>query len=216
MGSEFILYVCFGQLKQRMNKSRLEAFSDGVFAIIITIMVLELKVPEGTGWESIKPLAPVFVSYLLSFVFVGIYWANHHHLLHTAKKVSAGIIWANLHLLFWLSLIPFATGWMGINDFQKNTVAAYGGLLALCGLAYTILSRVIRKCYGQETELTRAICKSDGKGFVSLALYLVSIPVAIFIHPLISAGIFVFVATLWLIPSKAIEKALEDEGHSEA
>jgi uncharacterized membrane protein len=196
-----------------MNKSRLEAFSDGVLAIIITIMVLELKIPEGTAWVNIKPLVPVFICYLLSFVFIGIYWGNHHHLMHTVRKVNAGIIWANMHLLFWLSLVPFATGWMGVNNFEKVTVAVYGGLLMLCGVSFIILSRVIRRDYKEETELICALEKSDIKGVISLVLYCASIPAALYIHPIVSACMFVFVSAMWLIPSKAIEKALEKEGH---
>jgi len=194
-----------------MNKSRLEAFSDGVFAIIITIMVLELKIPETTGWDVLTRLAPVFFCYLLSFAFVGVYWVNHHHLLHTVKRVNASILWANLHLLFWLSLIPFATGWMGQNCLGKNPVAVYGGLLALCGIAYTALSYAIRKTHVHETDLTRAIDKSDLKGRVSLALYGISIPMALFVNTYVSAGLFVVVAVMWMIPSKAIEAALGND-----
>src|SRR5436309_2497210 len=126
-----------------MNKSRLEAFSDGVFAIIITIMVLELKVPVGTSWQVVEPLVPVFCSYLLSFAFIGVYWGNHHHLMHTVKKVNASIMWANMHLLFWLSLIPFGTGWMGVNKFDRIPVAVYGALLIICGISYSVLSKAI-------------------------------------------------------------------------
>lgn len=193
-----------------MNKTRLEAFSDGVFAIIITIMVLELKVPEGGSWSVIKPLLPTFFCYLLSFVFVAIYWGNHHHIMHTAKKVSAGIIWANMHLLFWLSLVPFATGWMGTNNFAKNTVAAYGAILFCCGISFIFLSNAIKKSYTQETPLSRALAKGYPKSLVSLALYACSVPIALFIHPLIAAFIFVTVAIMWIIPSKHIERALEE------
>jgi len=194
-----------------MNKSRLEAFSDGVFAIMITIMVLELKVPDTTEWEAMKHLLPVFCSYVLSFVFIAIYWGNHHHLMHTVRKVNAGIMWANMHLLFWLSLVPFATGWMGVNKFDKVTVAVYGALLLVCGIAFTILSKTIRKSYKNETPLTEAIAKSDVKGYISVVLYSLSIPVALYVHPLISALFFVTVSVMWLIPSKHIEKALEEE-----
>jgi TMEM175 potassium channel family protein len=196
-----------------MNKSRLEAFSDGVFAIIITIMVLELKVPQGTTWAVIEPLVPVFICYLLSFVFIGIYWGNHHHLMHTCKRVNASIMWSNMHLLFWLSLIPFATGWMGVNNFEKTTVAVYGALLIACGLSFTLLSACIRRTYKEETALTQALAKSDIKGIVSVVLYAASIPVALYIHPVISAAFFVIVSVMWIIPSKAIEQALEHEGH---
>ena len=194
-----------------MNKSRLEAFSDGVFAIIITIMVLELKVPDTTEWEVVKHLLPVFCSYILSFVFIAIYWNNHHHLMHTVKKINAGVMWANMHLLFWLSLIPFATGWMGVNKFDKITVAVYGALVLICGIAYTILSKTIKRTYKKETPLTEAISKSDVKGYISVLLYSLSIPVALYVHPLISAFFFATVSVMWLIPSKQIERALEEE-----
>jgi len=194
-----------------MNKSRLEAFSDGVFAIIITIMVLELKIPDGTTWAAVKPLCPTFLCYLLSFIFVGIYWGNHHHLIHTLKKINAKVIWANLHLLFWLSLVPFATGWMGANNFNKVPVAAYGALLLLCGLSYTILGSTVRGGYTHDTPLTKALAKSDAKGYISLVLYSCSIPIALFVHPAISAILFVAVSVMWIIPSKAIEEALEHE-----
>ena len=193
-----------------MNKTRLEAFSDGVFAIIITIMVLELKIPEGTNWAVIKPLVPTFFCYLLSFVFVAIYWGNHHHLMHTLKKVNAGVIWANMHLLFWLSLVPFATGWMGVNNFARVTVATYGALLFCCGISYTLLSSAIRKGYTHETPLSRALAKSDVKGIISLVLYSVSVPVALYVHPGISALLFVAVSVMWIIPSKEIERAIEE------
>ena len=196
-----------------MNKSRLEAFSDGVLAIIITIMVLELKVPEGTSWAVMKPLIPVFSSYLLSFAFIGVYWANHHHLLHTVKRVNAKIIWANMHLLFWLSLVPFATGWMGVNNYEKITVASYGVLLVICGISFTILTKAISSGYKEETGLTRALAQSGPKSIISTLLYISSVPIALYIHPAISAAMYVTVAIMWIIPSKAIEKALSDEGH---
>jgi len=198
-----------------MNKSRLEAFSDGVFAIIITIMVLELKIPEGTSWAVLKPLCPVFLCYLLSFTFVAIYWGNHHHLMHTLKKINAGVIWANMHLLFWLSLVPFATGWMGVNNFDKITVAAYGGLLCLCGVAYTTLANTIRKGYTKDTELTRALEKGDRKGLMSLVIYICSIPIALFVHPAISAVLFMVVSIMWIVPSRGIEQALQKEEHQD-
>ena len=201
----FVLYTA------TMNKSRLEAFSDGVFAIIITIMILELKIPAGTSWEVIKPIFPKFTCYLLSFVFIAIYWGNHHHLMHTVKKINASIIWANMHLLFWLSLVPFATGWMGETSFDKLTVAIYGALLLTCGLAFTLLGSCIRKTYKEETDLTKALAKSDVKGLVSTVLYAASIPAALFIHPAISACFFATVSIIWVIPSKAIEKVLQEE-----
>ena len=203
----FVMYI----LTRNMNKSRLEAFSDGVFAIIITIMVLELKVPEGTTWPVIKPLVPVFGSYILSFVFIGIYWGNHHHLMHTLKRINAAVMWANMHLLFWLSLVPFATGWMGVNNFDKTTVAIYGALLILCGFSFTLLSQAIRKTYKEETALTKALAESDVKGKWSVILYGVSIPIALFVHPAVSAVLFLTVSIMWIIPSKAIEKVLEEE-----
>ncbi len=196
-----------------MNKTRLEAFSDGVFAIIITIMVLELKIPEGTSAKVILPLLPVLGCYAMSFAYVGIYWVNHHHLLHTVRAVNAQIMWANLFLLFWLSLIPFATGWMGINNFQKITVATYGGLLIICGVAFTLLSAAIVKSHKQETELSKAIYKNKFKSNVSTLLYVIAIPVSLFLHPLISALLYVVVAIIWIIPSKAIEDALQKEEH---
>jgi uncharacterized membrane protein len=192
-----------------MNRSRLDAFSDGVFAIIITIMVLELRAPEGTSWAVIKPLIPIFLCYVLSFVYILIYWGNHHHLMHTSKSVSAAIIWANAHLLFWLSLVPFATAWMGVNNFERITVAAYGAVLLLCGLAYSVLARVIRKTYKEESDLSRALTRDNTKGTWSTVLYTAAIPLALFVHPLISAAIYVIVAILWIVPSKDIERALE-------
>ena len=198
-------------IEQRMNKTRLEAFSDGVFAIIITIMVLELKVPEGTGWAVIKPLLPVFGSYILSFVFIGIYWGNHHHIMHTLKKVNGSIMWANMHLLFWLSLVPFATGWMGVNNFDRVTVAVYGGLLILCGVSFNLLSSLICKTYTEETKLSKAIASTNKKGVWSAILYALSIPAALFVHPGVAAALFGTVSIMWIIPSKAIESALNDE-----
>ncbi|MCW3121386.1 MAG: Integral rane protein [Flavipsychrobacter sp.] len=194
-----------------MNKSRLEAFSDGVFAIIITIMILELKIPDGTSWEVIHPLLPKFLSYVLSFVYIAIYWNNHHHLMHTVHKINAGMMWANMHLLFWLSLVPFATGWMGETNFDKVTVAVYGGLLLLSGLAYTTLSYTIRGTYKEETPLTKALASSDIKGMASIACYTAGILLALFVHPLISAFLYTAVAIMWVVPSKRIEKALEEE-----
>jgi uncharacterized membrane protein len=194
-----------------MNKSRLEAFSDGVFAIIITIMVLELKIPESTELAVLKRLIPMFISYVLSFLFIGIYWNNHHHLMHTAKKINASIMWANMHLLFWFSLVPFCTGWMGRTNFDKVTVAAYGVLLIFCGIGYTILSNAITNTHKEKTNLTRALEMGKTKGWVSLVLYGLSVPVALFVHPLVYAVLFAFVAIMWLIPSKAIEKALDGE-----
>ena len=191
-----------------MGKSRLEAFSDGVLAIIITIMVLELRVPEGEDerLSALAPLIPVFLSYVLSFVYIGIYWTNHHHMLHTMKKVTGPILWANLHLLFWLSLIPFVTAWMGETHFAAMPTALYGGILLMNAIAYTILQSLIIASQGRESILRRAV--GDGlKEKMSLALYVVSIPGA-FVFPWISQACFVLVALIWLVPDRRIEKAL--------
>ena len=190
-----------------MQKTRLEAFSDGVIAIIITIMVLEMKAPESTDWVDIKPLVPKFLSYGLSFLFIAIYWVNHHHLLHTVKNVSSSIMWANIHLLFWLSLIPFATAWMGENEFKKMTVVAYAVLALLCGIAFNILQTTIVMNHRSQ-QLVQDIIKPTGwKSMGSLVLYSLAIPVALFIHPAISGWIFLLVAILWFVPDKKIEKA---------
>jgi len=189
-----------------MHKTRLEAFSDGVIAIIITIMVLELKVPHETGIEALRPLIPVFLSYVLSFVFVGIYWNNHHHMLQAAERVNGPILWANLHLLFWLSLIPFGTAWMGENRFAAVPVALYGGLLLMCGVAYTILCRVLIAHHGPTSALAKAVGK-DTKGRVSLVIYAAAVPLA-FLSPGVSCALYVLVAILWLVPDRRIEKSL--------
>ena len=194
-----------------MNKSRLEAFSDGVFAIIITIMVLELKVPVGTSWDVIQPLLPVFFSYVLSFVYVGIYWNNHHHILKTVRTVNAGIMWANMHLLFWLSLVPFATGWMGVNNFERITVAVYGTLLLICGVAFTLLTGVIVKGYKNITPLIIALRKDKSKSIMSVLLYICGVVLALFVNTRIAAICFIAVAIMWLIPNKAIEQVLSNE-----
>jgi len=188
-----------------MTTTRLEAFSDGVIAIIITIMVLELKPPHHNNWVAIKPLVPLFVSYLLSFIIIGIYWGNHHHLLHTVKSVNSKMIWANLHLLFWLSLIPFATAWMGENNFNKIAVAVYAGLMNLCGTAYYILLRVISSSHPHNATLLGPLQKQSKKGMISLVAYTVAIPAA-FIHPAISGVLFVLVAVLWWMPDRNIER----------
>ena len=189
-----------------MHKSRLEAFSDGVIAIIITIMVLELKVPHDTTLEALRPLVPVFLSYVLSFVFVGIYWNNHHHMLQAAQHVNGATLWANLHLLFWLSLIPFGTAWMGENHFEALPVALYGTLLLMCGVAYTILSRRLIAQHGPESALARAVGK-DRKGLVSLAIYACAVPTAFF-SPALACALYVVVAVMWLIPDQRIERNL--------
>jgi len=190
-----------------MQKNRLEAFSDGVLAIIITIMVLELKVPHGVELVALKPLLPVLSSYVLSFIYVGIYWNNHHHLFHATHHVSGGILWANLHLLFWLSLFPFTTGWLGENHIASTPTAVYGFVLLMAAIAYYILQRAIIVQQGRDSLLATAIGR-DWKGKFSPVLYLVAIPLA-FVSPWIASGLYVFVALLWLIPDRRIERVLE-------
>ena len=189
-----------------MSKSRLEAFSDGVLAIIITIMVLELHVPAGKDFNALRPLFPVLLSYVLSFVYVGIYWNNHHHLLHATKKVKGSMLWANLHLLFWLSLFPFMTGWMGSTGFAPHPAALYGMVLMMAGIAYWMLERCIIAAEGKESVLGKAVGE-DRKGLVSVAIYAVAIPFAFFGH-WIAEGLYILVALIWLIPDRRIEKAL--------
>jgi uncharacterized membrane protein len=190
-----------------VNTNRLEAFSDGVFAIIITIMVLELKVPHDPGINALQPLVPVFLTYVLSFVYLGIYWNNHHHLLKTCHQISGGIMWANLHLLFWSSLLPFVTGWMGENHFQSIPSALYGGVLLMAALAYLILQTLIIRVHGRDSTLARAI-GSDFKGKLSLLLYAVAIGVS-FVRPWIAGCIYIGVALMWLIPDRRMEKAFD-------
>jgi uncharacterized membrane protein len=194
-----------------MAKNRLEAFSDGVIAIIITIMVLDLKVPHETDFAALKPVLPVFLSYVLSFVYVGIYWNNHHHMLNAAERVSGGILWANLHLLFWLSLFPFATGWMGENHLSATPTAAYGFVLLMAAIAYWILQQTIIARHGRDSLLARAV-GGDWKGKLSPVLYLASIPLA-YVSVWIAAGIYIFVALLWLVPDRRIERVLENKRH---
>src|SRR5208337_2644024 len=189
-----------------MGKSRPEAFSDGVIAIIITIMVLELKVPHGESIDALTPLIPVFLSYVLSFVYVGIYWNNHHHMLHTCHKVTGPMLWANLHLLFWLSLFPFVTGWMGENHFAAAPSAIYGAVLLMAAVAYWILQQIIIASQGSESLLKKAV-GSDWKGKLSPVIYAVAIPTA-FWSPWISQGLYVLVALVWLVPDRRIENAL--------
>jgi uncharacterized membrane protein len=189
-----------------MSKGRLEAFSDGVLAIIITIMVLELKVPHGVELAALKPLLPVFFSYVLSFIYLGIYWNNHHHMFHTAKHVSGGILWANLHLLFWLSLFPFTTAWTGENHLAPTPTAVYGFILLMAAIAYYILERTIIARHGRDSLLAAAV-GFDWKGKLSPLLYFVAIPLAL-VSPWISQAIYVFVALLWLVPDPRIERAL--------
>jgi uncharacterized membrane protein len=189
-----------------MNKSRLEAFSDGVLAIIITIMVLELKVPAGAGFDALRPLAPVLFCYVLSFVYVGIYWSNHHHLLHAASRVTGGMLWANLHLLFWLSLFPLATAWMGESQFAPLPSAIYGVVLMMAALAWVLLQAQIIRAQGPDSLLKRAI-GSDLKGRLSPLLYLAGIAASFFV-PGLAQAFYVGVALLWLVPDKRIERAL--------
>jgi uncharacterized membrane protein len=190
-----------------MKTSRLEAFSDGVLAIIITIMVLELKVPHAVELTALKPVLPVFLSYVLSFIYVGIYWNNHHHIFQATEKVSGGILWANLHLLFWLSLFPFTTAWMGENHLAAIPTAVYGFVLLMAAIAYYVLQRAIIGKQGRESLLALAIGK-DWKGKLSPALYLAAIRLA-FVSAWIASALYVFVALLWLIPDPRIEKALK-------
>ncbi len=191
-----------------MGRGRLEAFSDGVLAIIITIMVLELKVPHGADPASLAPLVPVFLSYVLSFVFVGIYWSNHHHLLHAVRQVNGRVLWANLHLLFWLSLVPFVTGWMGENNFAPWPVAAYGVVLLCAAVAYYILARVLVSHHGRDSALARALGK-DFKGKVSVVFYAAAIPLS-FVRWWLACALYVTVAVMWLVPDRRIERALTE------
>lgn len=189
-----------------MSKGRLEAFSDGVIAIIITIMVLELGTPHNADLAALLPLAPVFLSYLLSFVFIGIYWSNHHHLLQAIKHIDGRVLWANLHLLFWLSLIPFATAWMGENEFVTWPVALYGAILLCTALAYTLLVQVLIALHGSDSALALAVGR-DAKGRLSLVCYVVAIPLA-FVNSWAACALYVLVALLWFIPDRRIEKRL--------
>jgi uncharacterized membrane protein len=190
-----------------MTKTRLEAFSDAVIAIILTIMVLELKIPHGDSWAVLQPLLPVFLTYVLSFVYLGIYWNNHHHMLHATDRVTGAVLWANLHLLFWLSLIPFVTGWMGENHFAPLPTALYGVNLLLAAMAYTILQTTIIRAQGPQGKLQRAV-GGDRKGKISMVLYAAAIPLA-FVNQWISDAIYVTVAMIWLVPDRRIERAME-------
>jgi len=189
-----------------MSKGRMEAFSDGVIAIIITIMVLELTVPHEADLAALRPLIPTFLSYVLSFVYLGIYWNNHHHLLQAIKHVDGRVLWANLHLLFWLSLIPFVTGWMGENDFSAWPVALYGTVLLLAAVAHFILTRALLSIHGRDSVLAIALGR-DFKGKVSMVIYLVAIPFA-FVNSWFAGALYVLVAVMWLIPDRRIEKTL--------
>jgi uncharacterized membrane protein len=190
-----------------MSKSRLEAFSDGVIAIIITIMVLEIKTPHDTSWKALLSQLPVFSSYLMSFIFLGIYWGNHHHLLIAASHVNAAIIWANMNLLFWLSLVPFATGWMGENHYARNTVILYASLLLTCGISFTILQTCIERITKSDTKLLDAFIRVKRKGIFSIVCYVLAIVLAYF-NTLFSAILFCIVSVSWLIPDRGIEKAI--------
>ena len=189
-----------------MDTRRLEAFSDGVIAILITIMVLELKVPHVAGLEGLRPLLPAFLTYVLSFIYLGIYWNNHHHLLHATRQVSGGILWANLYLLFWLSLIPFVTGWMGENHFEPGPTASYGFVLLMAGFAYTLLQRAIVAKNGRDSVLARAI-GGDLKGNLSLVGYVAAIALA-YLNVWLATSLYVAVALMWLVPDRRIERAL--------
>lgn len=189
-----------------MKTTRLEAFSDAVIAIVITIMVLELTIPHEPGWAALGPLVPKFLTYLLSFVFLAIYWNNHHHLIHTSERVNGKILWANMHLLFWLSLTPFVTGWMGENDFAPVPTAAYGTVLLLAAIAYYILQTLILSAHGPES-LLRAALGRDVKGKISPVLYVAAIPLA-FVNRWVSLGLYVFVALMWLVPDRRIESII--------
>jgi uncharacterized membrane protein len=193
-----------------MGTGRLEAFSDGVLAIIITIMVLEMKVPHGADLASLRPLLPVILSYVLSFVYLGIYWNNHHHMLHATRRVSGAVLWANLHLLFWLSLVPFVTGWMGENSFAPAPTALYGVILLMAAIAYYVLQQAIVTGQGRGGLLARAV-GGDLKGKLSPFLYLVAIPSAFF-SQWIAGAIYVLVALIWLVPDRRIERALAQTG----
>ncbi|MES2746990.1 MAG: TMEM175 family protein [Bacteroidota bacterium] len=192
-----------------MNKNRLEAFSDGVLAIIITIMVLEFKVPESVSYEAVAPLVHKFLSYILSFIYIGIYWNNHHHMMHTVKRVNGKILWANLYLLFWLSLIPFATAWIGEHHFAPFPMLFYGFVLLMNAMAYFILQRVILNHHGKDSLLSKALGK-DYKGKISPVLYVIGIGFAPF-YPMIAGFLYTLVALIWLVPDKRIEKVFDNE-----
>jgi uncharacterized membrane protein len=191
-----------------MTKGRLEAFTDGVIAILITILVLELRAPHGADLAALQPLVPTALSYIMTFVFIAIYWNNHHHMLHAAQHVDGRILWANVHLLFWLSLTPFATAWMGDNHFAALPVAAYGGVLFMAAVAFTILMRALIARHGPHSALARAV-GADRKGWTSLVLYGLAVPIA-FVNRWVALGIYVFVAIMWFVPDSRIERVLVD------
>lgn len=192
-----------------MNKGRLEAFSDGVFAIIITVMVLNLTVPVGANLGALRPVLPIFLSYIMSFVYVGIYWNNHHHLLHASEHITGGTLWANLHLLFWLSLAPFTTGWMGASHYAPIPVALYGTMLLFAGIAYFILTKNLVVQHGKDSALAISIGK-DRKGVASIVVYAVAIPLA-FVRPWMACACYTLVAVMWLLPDPRIEKNIHDK-----
>jgi len=194
-----------------MSKTRLEAFTDGVVAILITIMVLEFKTPEGHDWSALTPLAPKFFAYALSFVFIGIYWNNHHHMLHMTQHVTGGILWANLHLLFWLSLVPFATAWIGEGHLEPVPTAVYGGVLLLAGVAFYILEQLIIASQGDNSPLKAAV-GADTKGKLSVLFYSIAIPLA-FVRSWMSAVIYLVVALMWLVPDRRIEAQVNAREH---
>jgi uncharacterized membrane protein len=196
--------------RRQVGKTRVEAFSDGVIAVIITIMVLELKVPHGDGLDALAGLVPVFVSYVLSFVNVGIYWNNHHHMFHAVRRINGAVMWANSHLLFWLSLVPFSTAWMAENHFAAVPVALYGVVLLMSGFAYSVLAARLAKANGQESTAAAVRGGFDLKGNISLAAYALAIPLALF-DRWISFALYVMVAVMWFLPDRRIEKALEHE-----
>lgn len=191
-----------------MSKGRMEAFSDGVLAVIITVMVLEMKTPLGTNLAALKPAIPVFLSYILSFIYIGIYWNNHHHLLHATQHVNGATLWANLHLLFWLSLVPFATAWIGENRLDPWPVAVYGIVLMMAGVAYFILTRTLVRLHGQGSALANSIGR-DTKGKISIVIYAIAIPLA-FAKPWIAGACYVIVAIIWLIPDRRIERTIAE------
>lgn len=197
-----------------MGKGRLEAFSDGVIAIIITIMVLELKVPHGDSFASLKPLVPVLISYILSFINIGIYWNNHHHMMHLVHHINGSVLWANIHLLFWLSLVPFLTGWMGENNFTTLPVIMYGIVLLMSGVAYYMLAHCLISIHGKDSPLAIALGK-DRKGILSIVIYAVGIGLS-FIHPLLGLSMYVIVAVIWFIPDKRIENKFDNKGNLSA
>jgi len=192
-----------------MGKGRLEAFSDGVLAIIITIMVLEMKVPHGNNLTDLKPLLPVFLSYILSFIYIGIYWNNHHHMLHAAHRVTGTVLWTNIHLLFWLSLVPFATAWMGENHFSRWPVVLYGIILFMASIAYYFLAHCLSGVHGKDSTLAKAL-GNDRKGIISSVTYLIGIGLC-FVHPYLGFAMYTLVAVIWFIPDRRIEKNLEHD-----